>query len=131
LKEKLQEKGIIAFSWSDSDPDSSSRINSYKLRTLLVAVDCAMSVSFLNYLCLASTLGKLARVVIDEVHYVLTSEDFRPVFKLLSNLWQISVPMVLLTATLPLVKTSSLLKKLHMLPTDIKIIRASTVLPMI
>lgn len=127
LKERLQEKGIVACNWSDAV--SRSKIESYNLRTLLITVDCAASDSFLEYLHLSSNLHKLARIVLDEVHYVLTSEHFRPLFQFLSRMQQIPVPIVCLTATLPLVETRSLLQKLHILPTATKIIRASTVQP--
>jgi superfamily II DNA helicase RecQ len=125
LQERLREKGIAVCNWSDLDAGSRSR---YNFRTLLITVDGAATDTFLEYLHLLSNLRKLARIVLDEVHYVLMSEHYRPLFKFLPRMRQILVPVICLSATLPLVETSTLLRKLHMLPAT-KIIRASTVLP--
>ena len=84
---------------------------------------------FLDYLHLSSVRRKLARIVLEEVHYMLMSEHYHPLFGFLLQMWQIPVPIVCLSATMPLVETSMLLQKLRMLPTATKIIHASTVLP--
>jgi superfamily II DNA helicase RecQ len=127
LQQRLEEKGITVCNWSDTA--SNSQIKSYNFRTLLITVDGAATDAFLEYLLLSSHHRKLAHIVLDEVHYVLTSEHYRPLFAFLPRLRQVAVPFICLSATLPLQETSTLIQKLHLLPSAIKIIRASTVLP--
>lgn len=65
----------------------------------------------------------IQRIVIDEVHMILTQESFRGSFKYLYNFRRAAVPLVLLTATLP---TCRVYELSTFLASEFKTIRMST-----
>ena len=67
-----------------------------------------------DMLATVSSLNRLARVFVDEVHHVLHSAEFRPAFSRLASLRDHPVPVVLLTATLPPSSVPSLLRSLSL-----------------
>lgn len=70
-------------------------------KLILATIDLATFPQFKNYVKVLVRSNRLARVVIDEAHLILTHADFRPVMALLEWLASISVPILLMTATLP------------------------------
>ena len=67
-------------------------------------------------------------IVIDEIHTVLTSAEFRPALKEIKSLMLTMVPVTFLTATLPIRLEESLKKKILM-PREHNMIRARTARP--
>lgn len=68
---------------------------------VLATIDQAGFPLFKRYVNILISSCRLARVVIDEAHLILTHADFRPIMKALQWLASISVPIVVMTATLP------------------------------
>jgi superfamily II DNA/RNA helicase len=122
LIQRLTEKKISHSVWL---PDWSEPASS--MRCLLVTVDRCADQKFLDYLSLKAKRKELARIVVDEIHFVLTSQHYRPAFKFLKQLREISVPIVGLSATLPPSHILELCKRLHLTPSSTQLIRASTV----
>ena len=78
-------------------------------RAVIVSIETAASAGFLQFLEQLCLQKKLARVVIDEVHIVLTSADYRPKLKeLFAQRPSRPVPLLLLTASLPPCMTKEL-----------------------
>jgi len=88
-------EGIDCFEWKQGQTDPAA--------VVVVSADVAAESSFLKYAMLLSGKKLLRRVVIDECHLVFTSSDWRPKLAQLRTLRVLTCPMVLLTATLPLV----------------------------
>lgn len=91
---------VTAESWT---PDTSTLVPP---KLILATIDTATTDAvtfhqFRTYIKVLLRNNRLARIVIDEAHLILTHADFRPVMKLLQWLATISVPLILMTATLP------------------------------
>jgi hypothetical protein len=71
------------------------------LDCLICVADTVANPRFHTVLRTLQALGFLARIYIDEAHHVLCSNVFRPVFTLLYQLRSYSVPLILLSATMP------------------------------
>ena len=125
LLDRLEEKNIRRAEWTLETQDGIGK----SVRCVLVTVDSAASPSFMTFLRVKSAQKLLAHIVLDEVHSILTSEHYRPLFQYLAQLRQLSVPFVYLSATVPLLATAQLLEKLQILPGGTKLIRAPTVRP--
>jgi superfamily II DNA or RNA helicase len=87
-----------------------SRTSSWARATsvLLVAVEQAVSPAFHDYLQSLHDSDRLSRIVFDECHTCLTQNNFRHCMHDLVDRWQVDVPLLLLTATLPPFMESSL-----------------------
>jgi superfamily II DNA helicase RecQ len=71
-------------------------------RVIITGVDQAILPEFQNLLIQLESTKRLARIVLDECHTVLCHREFRPVIRRLGGVVRcVSVPLVLLTATLP------------------------------
>lgn len=82
-------------------------------RAVIVSIETAASAGFLQFLEQLCLQKKLARVVIDEAHIVLTSADYRPKLKeLFAQRPSRPVPLLLLTASLPPCMTKELCRAL-------------------
>jgi superfamily II DNA helicase RecQ len=68
---------------------------------LLVTIESTQSDSFHAFIQELVSAKRMARVILDEVHLLLTHEHFRPVMKTLHWLGQNPIQIMLLTATLP------------------------------
>jgi superfamily II DNA helicase RecQ len=90
-----------------------------------VAGDTTSNSNFLGYTNMLSSKGLLRRVVVDECHLIITSSDWRPKLAMLKNLRLLPYLIVLLTATLPLVREGELATSI-LIP-HATYIRASTV----
>ncbi|KAF8808340.1 P-loop containing nucleoside triphosphate hydrolase protein [Phlegmacium glaucopus] len=123
LCQRMDEKNIIYSKWTSSSPE----VPGPNVRCVLVTVEGAATSPFMTFLRITANQKRLSRVVLDEIHFVLTSQHYRPLMGCLSQLRQLAVQFVYLTATMPISATSELLHKLHALPTAIKLIRAPTI----
>ena len=123
LIRRLEEKNISHSVWLPTWAEP-ARGN---IRCLLVTVDHCTNQKLLNFLSQKAHLGQLARVVVDEIHFLLTSDHFRPAFKLLQLLRKLPVPIVGLSATIPHSSITELCAKFHLAPSSTQLIRASTV----
>ena len=123
LIRRLAEKNILYSVWLPTWIEP-SRGN---MRCLLVTVDHCTNHKLLDYLSQKAHQKQLARVVLEEVHFILTSDHYRPAFKLLKLLRQLPVPIVGLSATIPHSSILELCTKLHLTPSATQLIRASTV----
>jgi superfamily II DNA or RNA helicase len=70
-------------------------------QNLLVTIEATESERFHQFLLQLNQEGRLARVILDEAHLILTHDDFRPVMSTLTWLGEQAIQLVLLTATLP------------------------------
>lgn len=68
---------------------------------VFVAVESAITPPFYEYTSTLVALNKLALLVIDECHLVLTATTYREGFPSLQRLFGLGVPLLFLTATLP------------------------------
>ncbi|KAI9484783.1 hypothetical protein BDB00DRAFT_891912 [Zychaea mexicana] len=93
-------------------------------RLLLVSIKQAATSRFAAFLRLAHSSGKISRVVLDEAHLAVQSADYRQSMHQLLWLRTVQVPLICLTATLPV----SMEKELSIcLGTSFNVIRACTV----
>ncbi|KAG8898158.1 hypothetical protein FRB99_007633, partial [Tulasnella sp. 403] len=95
LKLRCIQAGIHVEVWS-SQPSTSKNP-----AVMLTTYDTALSPTFDKYLRLLAANNSLTRVVVDEAHYPLTNLDFRPVLQGIAQVATYSVPIVMLTGTLP------------------------------
>ncbi|KAG2063294.1 P-loop containing nucleoside triphosphate hydrolase protein, partial [Suillus decipiens] len=124
MRRRLDEKNIKYCQWTTENSDV--RPNT---RCILVTADAAASSSFLTFLHKMFCAKRLARIVLDEAHSILTSEHYRPIMGCLGQLRELAVQFLLLTATMPVAGMAQLLQKLQILPATTKLIRASTTRP--
>lgn len=97
LAERLQKLNIPHQVWRPGYPDSSFSVS----RLLIVSVENFVdgAASTIKYL---KNTGKLARVIIDEAHELVTSSNYREAIQQIPLMTQtLAVPIVLLSATLP------------------------------
>jgi superfamily II DNA/RNA helicase len=97
------------------------------MQCLLVTIDHCTNQKLLNFLSQKAHLKQLVWVVLDEVHFLLTSDHFRPAFKFLQLLRQLPAPIVGLSATIPHSPILELCTKLYLTPSSTQLIRVSTV----
>jgi hypothetical protein len=90
-----------------------------------IAGDIISNSNFISYAGLLQKKGLLRQVVIDKCYLIFTLSDWRPKLALLKNLRLLACPIVLLTATLLLVRKNKL--ELSMLVHNATYIQASTV----
>lgn len=83
-----------------------------KLNCIICVADTAGDDRFHVLLKSLCRLGSLRRIYIDEAHHVLSSNVFRPVFTMLCRLRDYSVPLILLSATMPPSSVEDLMKSL-------------------
>lgn len=124
MRRRLDEKKIKYSQWT-----AGTSAVGPNTRCILVTADAAASESFLIFLRKLFHTKRLARIVLDEVHTILTSEHYRPLLHCLGQLREFAVPLLLFTATMPVTATAQLLQKLQILPATTKLIRTSTARP--
>lgn len=71
-------------------------------RNLIVTIEMTETEDFQKYLKALCSGDRIARIVLDEAHLLLTHKSFRPIMGTLNWLGQRSIQLVLLTATLPI-----------------------------
>lgn len=79
---------------------------------LLVAVENCSWPALQAHINTLIRLGRLARIVVDEVHLLVKHESFRPCMGSLSFLGQLAISIVLMTATCPRSLEKTLFEKL-------------------
>ena len=105
-KVRAQHCGISCWTWtSDCDLATAPQL-------LLVAAENCSWPDFRAHVQTLIRLGRLARVVVDEVHLLVKHESFRPCMKALSFLGSLSISIILMTATCPRNLEKALFEKL-------------------
>jgi superfamily II DNA helicase RecQ len=125
LGRRLDEKNISYSVWLPAWAEPASG----DMRCLLATVDRCSDDRLFNYLFQKAQKKQIARIILDEVHFVLTSDHYRPAFKTLKQLRQLPVPIIGLSATIPPSCILELCTKLHLTPSATHLIRSSTMRP--
>lgn len=101
IEEMLQrcvDVGLSCYIWRNHGTIVGQRM----AQVVLVGVENAVTAEFQQFLIRLEQAKKLGRIAIDECHTVLTQREFRPVMRRLTSMIRcVEVPVVLLTATLP------------------------------
>lgn len=110
-----QKNGISAIHWQ-SEEDRLAKV-------IIVTVNKHNSPEFHRIAANLHRTGSLSRLIYDEIHFCLTSSDFRPE---MDDIWRLNLPVQIigLTATQPIASENDL-KDAMILP-DAKFIRTST-----
>ena len=99
MQERCNEQGIGCYIWRNNNVTLSQRM----AQIVLVRVENAVTPEFRQFLIRLEQGERLGRIVIDECHVLLTQRDFRPVMRRVTSVVRcVCVPLVLLTATLPI-----------------------------
>lgn len=122
LKFRLTAKGIRVADWANDQP----KMTHYNAHVIIALADTAATPEFLAYFLKGCEERKIARVVIDEIHFVLTAAHYRPIFNVIKRLREGRVPVVGLTATLPPNTVGTIMQRMHFLPGNTLLIRAPT-----
>ena len=120
LQSHLKKRGIKVLRWS------SQTVSHYNANIILVLSDAAASDTFQSYFLRGCQLGKIARVILDEIHFLITSQHYRPIFNVIQQLREGKVPFVGMSATLPPCAISKIVQKMHFIPRNTLLIRAPT-----
>jgi superfamily II DNA helicase RecQ len=118
LLRRLQRARIDHLEWRPNRPNGAPAV-------VVVSADLVATSGFMTYAIGLAESGHLQRVVVDECHLSLTSNDWRPKLARLGDLRIMRCPVVLLTATLPPVLERQLGR--NMLVENATYVRASTV----
>lgn len=98
MKVRCVELGLSCYIWKSSGTILPQRM----AQVVLVGVEGAVEPGFQQFLVRLEQAHKLARIVIDECHTILTQRNFRGVMRrLTATVRCVSVQVMLLTATLP------------------------------
>jgi superfamily II DNA helicase RecQ len=119
LVSRLRASGIRVMEWS-------TNITHHGAQVVLVLADAAATKAFQDYFLNGCEQGRIARLVFDEIHFVVTSSHYRPIFNDLKHLRQGRVPFVGLSATVPPDAVKKIAEKMHFLPGNTLVIRAPT-----
>ncbi len=120
LRRRCQEAGIDCQEWSHGRPPDSARI-------VLVTPESAIGDDFTRFVNRLKGQQRLDRIVIDECHIVLNEQrDFRPRMQELGELNKARVPIVMLTATLPVEDEGRFMKRMWVTQDEVSVFREST-----
>lgn len=119
LVSRLRAKRLRVMEWSNGNTQYGSQV-------ILVLADTAATKPFQDYFLNGCRQGRIARLVFDEIHFVVTSSHYRPIFNVLKYLRQGRVPFVGLSATVPPEAVEKIAQKMHLLPGNTLLIRAPT-----
>jgi superfamily II DNA/RNA helicase len=98
MKVRCVELGLSCYIWKSSGTILPQRM----AQVVLVGVEGAVEPGFQQFLVRLEQTHKLARIVIDECHTILTQRNFRGVMRrLTATVRCVNVQLMLLTATLP------------------------------
>jgi hypothetical protein len=103
---RARQYGLTCKTWTSSCDFSTAP------QLLLVAVENCPWPDFQAHVKTLIRLGRLARIVVDEVHLLLKHEPFRPCMGTLTYFGTLAIPLVLMTATCPKSLESKLFEKL-------------------
>jgi superfamily II DNA helicase RecQ len=98
MKNRCIDMGLSCYVWRDSG----TILTRESAQIVIVGVEHAVHPAFQQLLIQMEGAKKLARIVLDECHVVLTQRKFRPDVRRLESVVRcVSVQLILLTATLP------------------------------
>jgi len=98
MKDRCIDMGLSCYVWRDSG----TILMRESAQVVIVGVEHAVHPDFQQLLIQMENAKKLARIVLDECHIVLTQREFRPDVRRLGSVVRcVSVQLLLLTATLP------------------------------
>jgi superfamily II DNA helicase RecQ len=118
MQRECEQAGISCVPWNSHRPPETARI-------VLVTPESAVKKGFRSYIGRLQERNRLDRIVIDECHTILDSqEDFRPSMAELHVLMTIGSPVVLLTATLPAMDETRLFQRLRLTATAVQRFRS-------
>jgi superfamily II DNA helicase RecQ len=124
MADRCRKDGIRCAIWSDG------RAPPYDAQIVFVIAESAVSQSFADYVNAKMLNQQLERVIIDECHSVLQStKKFRPKVLQLRELISRQTQVVCLTATLPPRREPAFMSIMDMQPSEVRMIRESTVRP--
>jgi superfamily II DNA helicase RecQ len=124
MADRCRKDGIRCAIWSDG------RAPPYDAQIVFVIAESAVSQSFADYINAKMLNQQLERVIIDECHSVLQStKKFRPKVLQLRELISRQTQVVCLTATLPPRREPAFMSTMDMQPSEVRMIRESTVRP--
>jgi len=120
-KLRTREQGISCESWTTQLSANNAP------RHILAAVEQSEGPKFQDFVCQLVMLGLLARIILDELHLVLTHAEFRPVMHTIEWAGRQNVQIVGQTATLPPSLEASAFAKLGI--TNYAVCRSKTTRP--
>lgn len=123
IQKRLSKSGTSHGEWVDAHGWNA---RSDLPRIILVSADIASFASFMTFARELASATRLARLVIDEAHTLLTSASYRPILADLKVLRTLKTPVVFLTASLPPSAESELLKAYGCSPPLVTVVRAPT-----
>ena len=122
LKSRLMAKGIRVADWANDHP----KVTHYNSHVIIALADTAATPEFLSYFLKGCQEHKIARVIIDEIHFVLTAAHYRPIFNTIKSLREGCVTVVGLSATLPPNAVGTIMQRMNLLPGNTLLLRAPT-----
>ena len=124
MADRCRKDGIRCAIWSDD------RAPPYDAQIVFVIAESAVSQSFADFVNAKMLNQQLERIIIDECHSVLQStKKFRPKVLQLRELISRQTQVVCLTATLPPRREPAFMSIMDMEPSEVRMIRESTVRP--
>lgn len=117
----LKRFGVPVDIWSDSRSYFPDR------GIVLISAEGSVSDIFRRTLRVKIQERRVARMVLEEIHVIMTSDHYRPLLTIIRELRQLQVPFVGLTATLPPMAVKTMMEKLAFSPETTQIIRDSTI----
>lgn len=120
LAERCSIGGLRAREWSEGSPADDADV-------VFVTPEGMATDSFRSFISRMVACGKLYRIVVDEVHELLTSgKNFRPAFMEIRRLIKHNVRMLMLTATLPPVVEQEVFTEVGLESTEVQVHRSSS-----
>ncbi|KAK6362436.1 hypothetical protein LTS17_012863 [Exophiala oligosperma] len=127
LLKRAQDRNILVARFEDLTAEISQR-HTYSPYNLVVAsIESILNSSFTEYVLQVRNAQRPVRIYLDEVHTIVLEQNFRWVMKYVNSLLQYRVPLVFISATLP-VSLLHLVEKEFLLPQGVnQIIQAQTI----
>ena len=124
LKQRCIDAGIKCAVWSEG------RAPPYDAKIVFAIAESAVSRTFADFINSKTAAHQLERIVIDECHTILQSDEkWRPNVLKLRELAGRSTPVVCLTATLPPQKQAAFMEAMDMYSSETQILRDVTTRP--
>ena len=92
IKRHCADIGLPCAEWSQQSPDAP---------LVLVPLEMVADSSFQTFARIRAREGRLAQIVIEEVHLTITTQGYRKDLEFLNELFIFNVPVLLLSATVP------------------------------
>ena len=122
---RCYDKNIRCVEWTPARASNMGQY--YNANLVLVQAEYLPNNAFLQFLQVLKVSGRLDRIVVDEAHVRITQEKWRTAVTKYNILSTIGVPLVMLTATLPVRDEKRFFDKLEISSTSVTTIRSSTV----